>query len=255
MSRSGDWPQIVRCKGGWIGLCIFTPQQWDDFANMIGRPELAGDDRFNSMGGRGRNRELAQSVIRPWLEEQTADEIFELGGLFRVPVAYVGNGRDVLGMDHFRERGVFVENAGGFLQPRSPYRVQTASAIGPRPALPAAARPLDGLTVLDFTASGGSRGHAPPRHPRRRRGEGESLTDPTACASPPRFRRRTRRSSTARPSTAPTGEGPWRSIFRHAAGRDLVPGLPSRPTSSSRTHAPRCPTGLDTRPLARAVPI
>ena len=105
MSRGGDWPQIVRCKGGWIGLCIFTPQQWDDFANMIGRPELAGDDRFNSMGGRGRNRELAESVIRPWLEEHTADEIFELGGLFRVPVVYVGNGRDVLAMDHFRERG------------------------------------------------------------------------------------------------------------------------------------------------------
>ena len=43
MSRGGDWPQIVRCKDGWIGLCIFTPQQWDDFANMIGRPELTGD--------------------------------------------------------------------------------------------------------------------------------------------------------------------------------------------------------------------
>ena len=121
MSRGGDWPQIVRCKDGWIGLCIFTPQQWDDFANMIGRPELVGDDRFNSMRGRGRNRELAQSVIRPWLEEHTAEEIFELGGLFRVPVAYVGNGRDVLSMEQFRERGVFVENAAGFLQPRSPF--------------------------------------------------------------------------------------------------------------------------------------
>ena len=42
MSRGGDWPQIVRCKDGWIGLCIFTPQQWDDFADMIGRPELVG---------------------------------------------------------------------------------------------------------------------------------------------------------------------------------------------------------------------
>ena len=58
MSRGGDWPQVVRCKDGWIGLCIFTPQQWDDFANMIGRPDLAGDARLNSMGGRSRNREL-----------------------------------------------------------------------------------------------------------------------------------------------------------------------------------------------------
>ncbi len=43
-------------------------------------------------------------MIRPWLKQHTPEEIFELGGLFRVPVAYVGNGRDVLAMDHFRER-------------------------------------------------------------------------------------------------------------------------------------------------------
>src|SRR5262249_38986672 len=109
MSRGGDWPQIVRCKDGWIGLCIFTPQQWDDFANMIDRPDLVGDDRLNSMRGRGQNRALAQEVIRPWLEQHTAEEIFELGGLFRVPVAYVGNGRDVFAMEHFRARGVFVK--------------------------------------------------------------------------------------------------------------------------------------------------
>lgn len=164
MSRGGDWPQIVRCKNGWIGLCIFTPQQWDDFANMIGRPELAGDDRLNSMGGRGRNRELAQSVARPWLEEHTAEEIFELGGLFRVPVAYVGNGRDVFAMQHFRDRGVFVENAAGFSQPRSPFLARVAA---PMPTCVdegrsttrndagsggGGERPLDGVRVLDFTA-------------------------------------------------------------------------------------------------------
>jgi crotonobetainyl-CoA:carnitine CoA-transferase CaiB-like acyl-CoA transferase len=158
MSRGGDWPQIVRCKDGWIGLCIFTPQQWDDFANMIGRPELAGDERLNSMRGRGSNRELAQSVIRPWLEEHTPEEIFELGGLFRVPVAYVGNGRDVFSMEQFRERGVFIENSAGFLQPRSPFLAHTAPWSG-APVSPAAResparaeRPLDGVRVLDFTA-------------------------------------------------------------------------------------------------------
>ena len=37
-----------------------------------------------------------ESVVRPWLEAHTAAEICELGELFRVPVALVGNGRDVL---------------------------------------------------------------------------------------------------------------------------------------------------------------
>jgi crotonobetainyl-CoA:carnitine CoA-transferase CaiB-like acyl-CoA transferase len=156
MSRGGDWPQVVRCKDGWIGLCIFTPQQWDDFANMIGRPDLVGDARLNSMGGRGRNRELAHEVIRPWLAEHTATEIFELGGLFRVPVAYVGNGRDVLDMEHFEARGVFVTNASGVAQPRSPFLLHDSGAVDHepvmRPPTGPSARPLEGVRVLDFTA-------------------------------------------------------------------------------------------------------
>jgi crotonobetainyl-CoA:carnitine CoA-transferase CaiB-like acyl-CoA transferase len=176
MSRSGDWPQVVRCKGGWIGLCVFTAQQWADFAAMIGREDLAADDRLNSMGGRARNRELAESVVRPWLETHTSEEICELGELFRVPVALVGNGRDVLTMDHFEEREVFVERAEGFLAPRSPF-LMSASPVRPLAAAPAfgadnedrsresdvrapvtptwppvTVRPLDGVTVLDLTA-------------------------------------------------------------------------------------------------------
>ena len=176
MSRSGDWPQVVPCKDGWIGLCVFTPQQWSDFAAMIGREELSADERLNSMGGRGRNRALAESVVRPWLESHTVAEICELGELFRVPVAQVGNGRDVLSMDHFVERGVFVEHPEGFVAPRPPFLmsaspvqdvaaapsvgsdddVERAAALPPEPRRrrppDMGPRPLEGVTVVDLTA-------------------------------------------------------------------------------------------------------
>ena len=154
MSRSGDWPQVVPCKDGWIGLCVFTPQQWSDFAAMIGREELSADERLNSMGGRARNRALAESVVRPWLETHTVAEICELGELFRVPVAQVGNGRDVLGMDHFVERGVFVEHPDGFLAPRPPFLSTTGPSATPgdERAATAGPLPLSGVTVLDLTA-------------------------------------------------------------------------------------------------------
>lgn len=182
--RGSDYPSVERCKDGWIGLCLFSAQQWADFAVMIDRPELAEDTRLNSMAGRGRNRDLARSVIDPWLADHTAEEIFELGGLFRVPVSYVGNGRTLPEMEHFRERGVFVENpGGGFIQPRSPFRMSVTPVAPLRPApepgadtdavrteVTAAAgrqkrgaaagapgpasgrRPLAGVTILDFTA-------------------------------------------------------------------------------------------------------
>ena len=155
MSRSGDWPQVVPCQDGWIGLCVFTPQQWADFAAMIGREDLSADDRLNSMGGRGRNRALAESVVRPWLETHTVAEICELGELFRVPVAQVGNGRDVLAMDHFVERGVFVEHPEGFVAPRrrsSRRRHRLRAPPHRTPAPTSGPLPLSGVTVLDLTA-------------------------------------------------------------------------------------------------------
>jgi crotonobetainyl-CoA:carnitine CoA-transferase CaiB-like acyl-CoA transferase len=176
--RGSDYPSVEQCKDGWIGLCLFSAQQWADFAVMIGRPELAEDTRLNSMAGRGRNRDLARSVIDPWLADHTAAEIFELGGLFRVPVSYVGNGRTLPEMEHFRERGVFVENpGGGFVQPRSPFLMSGTPVAPLRPAPDLGAdtqavlrqvgsappragaddggagrRPLAGVTILDFTA-------------------------------------------------------------------------------------------------------
>ena len=162
MSRSGDWPQVVPCKDGWIGLCVFTPQQWSDFAAMIGREDLSADDRLNSMGGRGRNRALAESVVRPWLETHTVAEICELGELFRVPVAQVGNGRDVLAMDHFVERGVFVEHPEGFVAPATRRSCRTTvtgtgvddvRAVDPRARVRRRAHGRStGVTVLDLTA-------------------------------------------------------------------------------------------------------
>jgi crotonobetainyl-CoA:carnitine CoA-transferase CaiB-like acyl-CoA transferase len=177
MSRSGDWPQVVPCQDGWIGLCVFTAQQWADFAAMIGREELANDERLNSMGGRARNRAFAESVVRPWLATHTVAEICELAELFRVPVAQVGNGRDVLTMDHFVEREVFVEHPEGFVAPRPPFLMSASPVrdvaavpeVGADSAVERAPRddrvalgregeqvqlplPLAGVTVVDLTA-------------------------------------------------------------------------------------------------------
>jgi crotonobetainyl-CoA:carnitine CoA-transferase CaiB-like acyl-CoA transferase len=152
MSRGGDWPSVVRCKDGWIGLCIFTAQQWADFAAMIGRPDLEADERLNSMGGRSRNREFARSVIKPWLDEHTAAEIHELCGMFRVPAALIGNGRTVFEMEHIKSRGLLVDHPAGFSRPRPPITLTTRPAGPPGPTPAATRRPLQGITVVDLTA-------------------------------------------------------------------------------------------------------
>lgn len=162
LSRGGDWPSVVRCKDGWVGLCLFTTQQWADFAAMTERPDLSEDERCTSMGARSRNRGFVQDAIRPWLAQHTAAQIVELGGLFRVPVAFVGNGESVFDLEHLQERGVFIDNRAGFRQPRSPIHHHPPAATASVPAPPANTakevavtkkpRPLEGVRIVDFTA-------------------------------------------------------------------------------------------------------
>jgi len=152
LSRGGDWPSVVQCKDGWVGFCIFTGQQWADFAAMMGRADLSHDERLLTMRARSQHRPLVESVLRPWLAEHTAAEIHELGGLFRVPVALIGNGESVFEMPQVVERGVFIDNAAGFRQPRPPILVRERTPAAVRPAPPRGRRPLDGVTVVDLTA-------------------------------------------------------------------------------------------------------
>ncbi len=151
LSRGGDWPSVVRCKDGWVGLCLFTAQQWADFAAMAERPDLSEDERCLSMAARSRNRAFVESAIRPWLAEHTTAEIVELGGLFRVPVAFIGTGESVFDLEHLVARDVFVDHPAGFRRPRSPIRRQ-ADEPDVEVASPPRRRPLQGIRVVDLTA-------------------------------------------------------------------------------------------------------
>ncbi len=177
--RSIEIPSIEPASDGWVGFCTITHQQWADFAALIGRPEYADDPTLAHGLQRMPRREEIRSAIAEWTQTQTVDEIVELASLLRIPVTPVGDGRTVLAMDHYVERGVFQPHPGGFTQPRRPYLLGTSPVPAPLPAprldehraeierdadrraadapagAPAAAhapRPLESLRVVAFVA-------------------------------------------------------------------------------------------------------
>jgi len=169
-------PSIEPARDGWVGFCTITGQQWVDFCSLIGHPEVAKDERFLDAKVRMQHLPFMQEIIHAWTRERTVDEIVEIASLMRIPVAPVGNGQTLPEMDHLVERGVFVRNPAGFLQPRVPYRLGDASPPAPgrapaldehadsvraelRDARPAASEPegdgvlpLEGLRVVDLSA-------------------------------------------------------------------------------------------------------
>jgi crotonobetainyl-CoA:carnitine CoA-transferase CaiB-like acyl-CoA transferase len=182
LPSSEDVPSIEPTANGWIGFCIFTSQQWQDFALLIEQPELALDPELNHMATRNARAEELIPLVRNYTRRFTTEELLERSELLRVPAAPIGNGALLPEIDHFKERGVFVPNPrGGFKQPRIPYgssawprqsfepapTLAEASELGrelashewktpPRVRQKATAspsdRPLEGIRVLDLTA-------------------------------------------------------------------------------------------------------
>ncbi|MEU8796488.1 CoA transferase [Spirillospora sp. NPDC048819] len=172
--RSLEMPSIVPTADGLVGFCTITAQQFADFLVLIDRADLLDDADLASFVGRTRRRDEFLEMVHAWAATRTTAEIVELAAALRIPVAPIGTPETLAEIDQFRERGVFVKNALGHLQPRVPYRTSAFEAAPPgtvpelgrdtgevrwparehaaRPGAPADQRPLHGVRVADFTA-------------------------------------------------------------------------------------------------------
>ena len=178
-------PSVEPTRDGYVGFCVFTGQQWQDFTVLVGHPEWADDPEIATMGGRIAAGESIAGAIREWTSSRTTEEVVHEAILLRIPVAPIGNGANLPEFDQFAQRGVYVPNpGGGFVQPRVPYRNNShpsvafrpaprlgqhtdevldelvrsgrpagpARPVGPDPSASPDALPLDGVRVVDMTA-------------------------------------------------------------------------------------------------------
>ncbi|BBY03564.1 CaiB/BaiF CoA-transferase family protein [Mycobacterium seoulense] len=171
--RSLELPSIVPTADGMVGFCTITAQQFQDFLVLIDRADLLDDAELASFDGRVARRDEFVGMVTQWTQSRTTQEIVDLAVAFRIPVAPIGTPEMLPKIDHFVERGVFVESGAGGLQPRVPYRSDAmptrppgrAPRLGadngrvhwpPRPAPPhgagADALPLADTRITDFTA-------------------------------------------------------------------------------------------------------
>jgi crotonobetainyl-CoA:carnitine CoA-transferase CaiB-like acyl-CoA transferase len=170
--RSVEVPSIEPARDGWVGFAMLSAQQWQDFTVMVERPDLADDPGLAQQLGRWPRRADVEDAVQAWTRCRTVEEIVELTSAFRIPVAPIGTGATIPGMNHFREVGTYVEGSEpGSLWPRVPYRLAAheggpslpAPALGsgrtgggtgsaPPPAPGVSALPLDDLRIADFTA-------------------------------------------------------------------------------------------------------
>jgi crotonobetainyl-CoA:carnitine CoA-transferase CaiB-like acyl-CoA transferase len=170
--RTTEVPSIEPAKDGYVGITMVTGQQWLDFVAMVECPQLEEIEQLRFQIGRWDYRDLIRERIGPWMAQRTVEEIVEVGQLFRLPIAALGNGSTIRDMEYARQRGVFIRNPAGFHQPRPPW-LMSACSPAPLRATPAPGEangespwqagkpepeptpqglPLEGVRIVDLTA-------------------------------------------------------------------------------------------------------
>ncbi len=104
---------LLPCKDGYVYLMCLTDEQWSGLVDAMDNPDWATTDLF--LGG-GRQRAVyareIYDLLRPWLQANTAQEIFDRCQARSAPAAPLYTVADLMANEHLAEREFFVDLPG-----------------------------------------------------------------------------------------------------------------------------------------------
>jgi crotonobetainyl-CoA:carnitine CoA-transferase CaiB-like acyl-CoA transferase len=129
---------FMECRDGWIFVCCVEEHQWRQFVEIMGSPEWAGLELFETRLTRGKNFDALQALLQDWCREQSVHELYEQAQARRVPFAPVSTMGDLVDSPHLKARGFFATvthpEAGTVTMPGAPYRFSASPWALRRPA-------------------------------------------------------------------------------------------------------------------------
>ena len=121
---------LVRAKDGWVSPGLETGVQqgtWPKVCELIGKPELAEDPRFDSQEARRANQQDLLDVIADWAGTKPKEEIYHTLQALRTITGYVATVEDLLTSEQFVYREFFQTVSdptfGDVAHPGAPFRI------------------------------------------------------------------------------------------------------------------------------------
>ncbi|MEV0479908.1 CoA transferase [Streptomyces sp. NPDC050508] len=151
---------VYRCLGAdrWLAVSVRDDTEWAALCEVIGRPELATDERTLTADARRHATDLVDAVLGEWTRTLPADVAAEALQAHGVPAGAVQDGRELVEHDpQLRARGFYVCKehpvAGAFLHEGVPIRL-TRTPGGIRAAAPVLGADTDAVLgeVAGFSA-------------------------------------------------------------------------------------------------------
>ena len=134
---------IFPCKGGgpndycYITISNRSTKHWTRLCNVIGRDDLATDERFQTGAGRAEHREEVENVISDWTRQFDKVTVMKAFGEAGVTAGAVFDTEDLVNMPYLRDRGMIATVKhpveGDFTMPGFPVQMSD-SRVPVRPA-------------------------------------------------------------------------------------------------------------------------
>ncbi|GLZ08099.1 succinyl-CoA--D-citramalate CoA-transferase [Actinomadura sp. NBRC 104412] len=102
---------VYPTKDGPVLIAANRDTIWRRLAALMGRPELADDERFATHGARGANAEELDDLIAEWTAGQESARLLELLHDNGVPAGLTYRAKDMLSDPHFRAREAIIRLA------------------------------------------------------------------------------------------------------------------------------------------------
>jgi crotonobetainyl-CoA:carnitine CoA-transferase CaiB-like acyl-CoA transferase len=99
------------CKDGWVSFALATNRHWRGTKRMMGNPEWAESEMFNSFEGRLGNSDALEALLIEWLSHHTREEVFNLAQAEHVPSFPVNSPGEVANNAQYTARHYFVDCA------------------------------------------------------------------------------------------------------------------------------------------------
>jgi len=103
------WPTLVfACSDGWVGIFPRTDEMWESLCAMTDAVDLLADERLATFSGRQHHTDVIRSRLVPWFAAHPRRQVDEDARAHRVPLALVCDPLDLLDLEQYRERRLFV---------------------------------------------------------------------------------------------------------------------------------------------------
>jgi formyl-CoA transferase len=137
---------LFPCKGGGPNDYCFIHtnaqggRHWDRLLGVIGREDLADDERFKTAKARFEHRDEVDEIVSEWTRSRTKQEVMEMIGAAGIPAGAVLDNDELLHDPTLRERGMFVEidhpTRGKIVIPGWPVKMSNSAVpVAPAPLL------------------------------------------------------------------------------------------------------------------------